>query len=307
MLVSSFFGKSKPVNYAFVIAYMLLFYVLSHVQRTDVWETSVLLSFGGGAILYVFSMLLLDFVARQNEISGTTSYLIICYAVCSAMAAANLVYLILLIINILILLTMRSVITLHVQRNIQKKILDASLWVSIAFLTNSVYVLLMIPVIMAVSVYASGNYRNWIIPFLGFLSVLIIYTAIYMFIWNGVFTIESWFVDLNFNLVSFSKINTTYPIIVYLVFILFFGLKYALVFKRITTKRKPIAILIFSWLGTVVLLSLLSYQSDTPSILFMAAPLAIMSAFTFETFTKEIVREIALWIFIVLPFFQFLA
>ena len=307
MLVSSFFSKSKPVNYVFVIGYMLLFYTLAHIQRIEVWEVPVLVSFGGGAILYVFSMLLLDFIARRNEISSNTSYLILCYAVCSALAMADLVFLVILIINILILLTMRSVITLHSQRNLQKKILDASLWVSIAFLTNSVYILLMIPVIIAVSVYASGNYRNWIIPFLGFLSVLIIYTALYMFIWDGSFSINSWFVDLNFNFKSFPKIDTTYPLVASILFILFFGLKYAFVFKRITTKRKPIAILIFSWLGTVILLSIISYQTDTPSILFIAAPLAIMSAFTFETFTKDLVREIALWIFILLPFFQFLS
>ena len=80
-MISSIFGKSKPINYIIILGFLFLFYAaLSYdlLNRMDQPEQFFLQVVVLGILL--FSIMVVNFIVKRNQISGTNDFTIFYYA-----------------------------------------------------------------------------------------------------------------------------------------------------------------------------------------------------------------------------------
>ena len=79
--------------------------------------------------------------------------------------------------NLFLLLAYRRILSLSSEKNREKKILDASIWISLAGIIYFWNLLFFIVLFIAIIQQRSKNYRLILIPFVGFFTILVLKTS----------------------------------------------------------------------------------------------------------------------------------
>ncbi len=89
-MLTSFFGKSRPLNFLLLICYILVISGLHYFSNPDsgVSSKEILMALGVVGLL-IFSMLLLDFIIRKNGLTRLNTYAILIFS-CSIMMLSDL-------------------------------------------------------------------------------------------------------------------------------------------------------------------------------------------------------------------------
>ena len=132
-MLTSFFGKSRPINYLILGIFIFAGYLMS-VFSGDLANAAVTLVVEHFFFIgvSVFLMFLLDFLIRKNNLTRNNTYGILflsCFLVAlpEIFQERNI-----LIANIFILLSLRKILSFRNNKNIEKKILDATVWIMMA-------------------------------------------------------------------------------------------------------------------------------------------------------------------------------
>ena len=150
-----------------------------------------------GLAAYIFTMLGIDFVAKRNELSKSTSYCIFLFAILTTMVPVALLVPKIMLANCAIILATRRIISLRSERDIQQKILDASLWIMLASIFYFWSILFFGVLFLGIGLYVGQNYRNWLIPFVGVLASYVVLTCISLMVWDRFFSFTSYMADFS--------------------------------------------------------------------------------------------------------------
>lgn len=174
-MITSVFSKSRPINYILITALMVICFTLyqfhssfNNITWLEIGKKVVLL------FLLVGSLFITNFITKKNGLSKDNSYTFLLFFIFFILFPKTLSNGALIISNAFILLALRRLISMQSLITPKEKIFDASIWIFAASLFHFWCILFILLVFVSIIFHVSRDYRNWIIPFIGFFAVLII-------------------------------------------------------------------------------------------------------------------------------------
>ncbi len=312
-MLTSFFGKSNPVNFLILGAFIVVGYILGAISGSSIIITPIsLLNHGFFIVLSVLSMLLLDFIIRKNHLTKNNTFAILFFTCFLVMLPVIFLQHKILLANAFLLLAIRRIMSLRNDKNSSKKILDASIWITVASLFYFWSLLFFIPLFIAVLQKPNTNYKQILIPFTGFVAVLMINTAYQLMVNDSFLWFVKWQDAISFDFSLYNSAAVLVPITVILTFYIWAGIYRILKLSMVPLKERPNYLLLLYLSITALLVALAGPEKTGAEILFILAPIAIIVTNYIENFETERYvekdvaefwfKEIMLWLVVVLPF-----
>ena len=301
-MLTSFFGKSAPIKFLLLSLLLLIGYVLkiSSVKTEGISLSLVVekILLGG---LVVFLMFLLDFIVRKNNLTKKNTYSVLFYVCFVLMLPIIFAKNNILIANLFVLFALRRIFSLRTEKKSNKKILDSSIWIMVAsffyFWSLLFFILLFIAIIRNPQI----KYRQGLIPFVGVFTVMIIATAIQLMAFDSL----KWFNELNMSISldfsAYNQLSVLIPVAIISVLIIWTGIARIFMISTVPKKNRPSYILIFFVVSVGILVALASPHKSGAELLFVFAPLSIMTTNYIEMIDEFWFKELLLWLVIVLP------
>lgn len=312
-MLTSFFGKSNPVNYLILGAFIIVGYLLGAISGSSIVITPILLlDHGFFMALSILSMLLLDFIIRKNHLTKNNTFAILFFTCFLVMLPVIFLQHKILLANAFLLLALRRIMSIRSDKNSSKKILDASIWITVASFFYFWSLLFFIPLFIAVIQKPNTNYKQILIPFTGFMAVLIINTAYQLLANDSLFWFRDWQNAISFDFSKYNSASVLVPITVILAFYIWAGVYRVLKISIIPLKERPNYLLLLYLSITALFVALAGPEKTGAEILFVLAPIAIITTNYIENFDTERYvekdvsefwfKETMLWMVVILPF-----
>jgi len=297
-MLTSFFGKSKPINYillsiAIIIGYFLRFLTSQELSLgLDSLGTEGILIF-----LMVFAVLLLDFIIRKNNVTKNNTFAILLFVFFVLLVPQVYKSPQLILANIFVLLATRRILSLTTEKNTVKKIFDATMYITLASFCYGWAILFKLPYIF--------------IPILGFVGISSIAVAYQLLVTDSYTWLYQWFPQIDFDLSAYANkeliITTTFLLGV----LLWMGMARLSKLAALSKKERPSAV-------TILLIALISFgiiliktQKNGSELFFLFAPLAAITSNYIESGTsknRRVFNELFLWsillLVLVLPWLE---
>lgn len=291
-MITSVFGKSRPVNYILLSVLLVICYFL-YLQKTPDTLVSVesWILRTGLLLLLTASIFIINFIAKKNNLSKDNSYTFLFFFSFLILFPTTLGNVDLILSNFFILLALRRLISLQSLLTPKEKIFDASLWIFLAAIFHFWSIFFILIVFVSIIFHVSRDYRNWVLPFIAFFAVVVI-GLLYAFIFDQSLietVIDSAKIDFNFN--YFTNNFQNFALSLYVVSGLFFFVTQAL-----TVTNKPLnmqssykKIIVAFFLGVVVFL--ISAEKSNSLLIYTFAPLAILATNHVESMQISWLKE----------------
>ena len=301
-MISNIFGKTKPINFIIIIGYLILYFVISAYLLSPATVSLVTIALNFWTLtLLVFTVFLINFMDRKNSLSKNNTYVILLFALCLSLFPQIFIANTILLAHIFVLLAIRSLLSLREHILVKQKLFDASFWICIAVLFYSWAVLYFVMIYIAVMLYTSRTYKNWLIPLLAAMAVLLLrYTY---FLW---FEADRDFLSIfQFKIqwpgLKYSATNYFLPF----VFLAFMSLV-SIVAYIINTVKKRIKRQLTSFLIIVALITgictvLLFGNEEETTLIFILFPISVLVTNYVERIKKPWIKESFFWVFLLLP------
>ena len=304
-MLTNFFSNSKPFH--FILISLLLFvgytfhnFQISSFENDFIWLIQLTFKFG----LYIILMLIFGFIIKKNNLTQINSYALFIF-VCLLLLTPNVFQNSKPILStVFILLALRRILSFNSKKNIQKKILDASLWIGIATLFYFWSILFLLVLYAALIQLASKNFKLFLIPIIGMFVVFIICTIYFLYLDNNMY----WFTDYenftSFDFSSYKLLKNFFSLFVILSMIVI-----SLVFKFLNFTKTPLRkkskywIIIFT-LITGIIIVILTAQKNGIELIFTIAPISILFSNFIEALQRKWVSEVMLWFILIAPIFS---
>ena len=301
-MLTSFFGKSKPVNYVFVAALMTIFFVGHHIMNPKSIKPLSEIAFQAGMLLvFILTMLLADFISRKNKLTNINTFVILVFGVFLTVFPATFLNTQALISHLFILLALRRLISLRTQKDIQKKIFDAALWISLASCFYFWSFLFIIFLFGCVIVFAGRNFKNYVIPFVGMAAVIILCNVYTLLIQNAFYTPIDWVGNFDFDFTFYNQFKMLLPTSILLTILLWLTGYFLFKYNVKSKKQKSNVTQLFSLIIIALTLVIVTPQKNGSEIVFLALPFSILTTNYLESKGEKSFKELLLWLWLLLP------
>ena len=303
-MITNFFNTSKPIHFVIIGVFKFIVFFLSGIGSIDneISFTLILNELGKYAVV-LSSIFVLDFLVNKNKLSKKNGYEILIYSLLLAILPITMQISNVLLANFFILLALRRIISLRSHLKVKKKLFDAAFWIAIASLFYFWAILFFALIIAALIFYAIGHFKNWIIPFVGVLVVIIIATGYAIVFRDDIGLLQNFLDVVN---VNFEDYNTTVTILALTII----GLLsiWALFFFMVNLKQKPKAYRPSYILVIIAFLIALAIVVVTPNkngseFLFVFPAITIIISNYLEVIQKRWLAELYMWLLILTPAF----
>lgn len=301
-MLTSFFGKSAPLNFVLLGSYIFAICLLHFVLEPDaVFSIVTVGNFAIVVALLIFSILLLDFTIRKNSLTLLNTYVILIFScavgmLCGFIKEPNIV-----IANVFLLLALRRMFSLQAPKNSERKILDASIWILLASAFHFWSMFLFVGLYAAILLKPQRMFRYFLVPFVAIIGTFLIATAYHFITEQSFGWFVNWLGDTSFDFSNYAQAEM-------LIFISFMAtlLVWTLItkIKAISSgakKSRPNNILEIYVLAALLSVVLFSSEKTGEEFLFLLAPAAIIISGYIEKKSEVWFKEILLWAFVLLP------
>lgn len=301
-MIATFFSKAKPIH--FVIIALVMFIVFT---------ITVILSFGNEISFVEFlkqfvlfgvcflSLFIFDFLIGKNHLTKKNSYHLLFFCLFHVLIPQSFLEPKILLANLFILFALRRIISIRSKKQLKKKLFDAAFWITLATLLSFWASLFYILIFVALFVFKISDVKNWIVPFLGILTVLIIGFAMLLLLNQPIMPIGYYLPKVSFD---FSTLNSNQIIVASTIFFSYFLWSLVFYLKNLKTKSKNykasnVLILIAALIAIAVIV--LKPNKSGAEFLFLIAPLSIIVANYVELIKEKWFKEVLIWILILAP------
>lgn len=309
-MLTSFFGNSRPVNFVLLGGFILLGYLFRGIFNVEVPNSAISISSHIGLfVLSVLSMLLLDFVVTKNKLTKPNTFSVLFFTCFMVMLPVIFLHWKIILSNFFLLLAMRRVISLRKDTNSSKKILDASIWITVASLFYFWSVIFFIPLWMAVIKKPNTDYKQILTPFTGFFAVFIINTAYHLLVFDSIEWIFKWKESISLDFSVYNHVEILIPVTVIFAFYIWCGISEIIKLPSLSLKDRPSHSLMLYISFFTFLIALAAPEKTGAEMLFVLAPISIITTNYFENkgigFVQKDAfefwfKEILLWLVLVL-------
>lgn len=301
-MLTSFFGKSKPINLLAVVIFMTVFYVVANSEVLFAeFDLGLLAMKLGVFISFIVSVIVLDFIAKKNDLTKRSAFKILLFAVFSVSFIGILQDNQIIVANLFVLLSLRRIISLKSQKDIQKKIFDATFWICIASLFYFWSFLFLIVIYWGILMHTTNYFKNWLIPPVAIFSVFLLVTGFNIIFYDSFFTYNNWFQESKFDFSKYQYPGFFIPLSIILAVALWSISYYLKLLQRANINSRPTYILVLLTLITAVGVALLSPVKNGSELLFFFVPLSIIASNYFEGKSEKMFKEILLLGLILMP------
>ncbi|MGM5469181.1 DUF6427 family protein [Flavobacteriaceae bacterium LMO-SS05] len=291
-MISSFFSKAKPIHFVIVsLLLLLVFSIAKFYSINEPFTLSALIKQTGLLMVCLSSVFVLDFLVSRNNLTKKNSYKILIFGLFVSLLPVTILNSKLLVANFFILLALRRLISLRTNKDVKKKLFDASFWIGIATLFYFWASLFYILIFTALILYRIVDLKNWIIPFVGALTVVVIGSSYMVLVGHNVIDYSQHLIAFSFD---FSPLNSrrtiisTTVILSYGLWSLFYFIRYL---KAKSKKSRPSFILIIFAILIGLLILAISPHKNGSEFLFLFAPLSIIITNYLETISEKWFKE----------------
>lgn len=302
-MITNFFNKTKPINFLVLSCMMFVVYLISSIfvfsgdlSLNNFIKKSFYL------LLVVFMLFVLDFVIRKNALTKDNSYALWFYILLCGFYPYSFENTQMLIANFFLLLSFRKIYSLRTPFNTKEKIFDSSLWISIASIFYDWSFVYLILVYCAIFLFNKSSRSNLIIPVIGFITpVFMLYVYLLTVDKLNIFG-DFWKLDFSFDVNHYLLVENIYPILLIIIF--------TLVSIFSTTKKSLLSsqdfkatwiVLIFQT-GLSFIMVLIAPLKNGSELSFLFFPLCILFANYFQDIQKYWLKEVFLYLFLLLYF-----
>ena len=301
-MLTNFFGKSKPINFIIVsISVISWVFIKLIIEPEKLNSPQALVEYSLITIGYLFLLFLLNFIVKKNRLTRVNTYPILffsCFLFLIPPPFAEINYL---LSNIFLFLALRRIWSLASEKNMERKILDASLWISLATLFYFWSIVLM--VVLFISILQTG-YKNlkllWI-PFIGVFTVFILATTYFSAVNDAPF----WFMEIAIKAeIDFSAYNSTsllVTVFLFIILIIWGLLQRAFNVSKGSLKEKLHFKILFIVTVAFFVVVLLNPIKNGAELLFIIGPLAIITTNLIENHRVFWVKELFIWLIVLAP------
>ena len=305
-MLTNFFSNSKPFH--FILISLLLFvgytfynFQISSFENDFIRLIQLTFKFG----LYIILMLIFGFVIKKNNLTQINSYALFIF-ICLLLLTPNVFQNSKPILStVFILLALRRILSFNSKKNIQKKILDASLWIGIATFFYFWSILFLFVLYAALIQLASKNFKLFLIPIIGMFVVFIICTIYFLYLDNNMYWYKDYKIFSSFDFSSFKLLKNFFSLFVILSMTVI-----SLVFKFLNFTKTPLRkkskywIIIFT-LITGIIIVILTGQKNGVELIFTIVPISILFSNFIEAVQRKWASEMMLWFILVAPIFSY--
>lgn len=306
-MISSFFGKTKPINYIIVLAFLFIFYWIVRILWLEVeFVPQVILGNIGVLSILFFSFFVVNFIVKRNKLTKTNSFTILFYGLLCILFPESLMDNNGIFCSFFLLLATRKLLSLKSLKDIKYKLFDAALWVVIASLFYDWALLYMVWIFVAIYIYEPKNIRNWLVPIAAFVGIFLITLSVLVLSDKTGFLLNHYSFTLKFNKEIFLEWSKSSKLVVYLIAIIFIGFWSGIKIGKSGVGRIASIRLIALSFAIGIVLTLLEAAKGSFPIMVTFFPAAVFLTNYIETIRKSRFQEIALILSIVVPFSIFI-
>jgi hypothetical protein len=279
-MITTILKKSITINYALVgIMAVVLFFIYQiniPVQSQSADNNNVIQKISV-LLFFLAAVFLLDFITKKNDFSKDNSFTFFFYLFFILFFPSILNDLNLLVANFFVLLSIRRLISMSNPTAVKQKIFDASLWIFVASLFHFWCILFLILVFIAIIIDASRDYRNWLVPFIGFLAVGIIF-IFFAFVCNKLL-INNFLTDIStdYSIVYFTNIYQNIIFSIFITLSIYFFASFLLSFSNNPMVNSSAYKKLFLWFLISFGVYFISNHKSNAVLLFTIAPLSIIA------------------------------
>ncbi|MGB7786123.1 MAG: DUF6427 family protein [Salinimicrobium sp.] len=300
-MLTSFFSKSRPINFILVASYILVFYLAFNFSKLFGSAFPVILEEVGVLLLIILSVFLVNFVSGRNELTGRNAFKTILFGGFICMFPEALRNNPVIISNLFVLLALRRVISLRTQRETVQKIFDATFWICIASLFYFWSIIFLFLVYFGILVHVGHRFKNWLVPIIAFLTLLSLVTCGSLYLSDSFYTFSTWFQESNFDFMAYREPVLLIPVAFLFTLMLWSSFFYMAVIQKASATSKNSLFMVLLMLLLSLTLAVLAPTKDSSELLFSFAPLAIIVTNYFQATRDKWFKEILLVLVVLLP------
>ena len=301
-MLTSFFSKSKPVIFLTVVLFMAVFYISANLKTLfQEFEIYTLFTKIGVLVSFLLSAMVLDFIAKKNELTKRSGFKILIFAVCSVSFLSILKDNQVIVANLCILLSLRKIISLRSSKEISLKIFDATFWICIASLFYFWAILFIIIVYCGILFHAINYLKNWLIPLVAIFVVFIMVTTYHLLFNDAFYTWAAWFQESSFDFSNYQNLVILIPLSILLALTLWTLSHYFKLFQRSGIRSRPTYMLVFITLIISILVAIFSPVKNGSELLFFFVPFSIITSNYFDSKKEQGFKEVLLITLILMP------
>ncbi|TMU55042.1 DUF6427 family protein [Flagellimonas algicola] len=304
-MISSFFGKTKPINYIVLSVFLVLFYGLFQILQIHGSGKNLSIPL---EVLTLGTLILTIFVINQiiktEKVTEFSSYAMLFFvlllvAFSNILKDKNAIF-----ASFFLLLAIWRLLAVRSIKNVKHKIFDASFLICVASLFYDWAIVFLILVFVVINVYDRKTVKNWIVPLIAMFTVFVLTFGI-----TRLFGISD-FYQLHYRF-SFGFLQdglfSQKGVLLSLIYLSLLGALASLVFLQVRRKGGgrlvPLRILFLAFiLGAIF--SFLT-QNGTATILITFFPAAVFLTNFLETIKRPRIKELVLAACIVVPVLLF--
>lgn len=291
-MISSVFGKTKPVNYILVLSTLFVCFILVRfVQYPLADPVSAVPEQLFLAACLLFSVLAVNFVVQRNQLTAPHSYAIFFFALLALLFPQTFLGGDAILANFFVLLALRRLISIKSLRDTRSKIFDGAFWILVASLFLNWTVFFLALVWAHILLYEPRSFRNWMVPFAAIAAFALIGTATtyllghplylaehYRFEWAG---LQTYWADWGLGL----------RMVAYLLTVFLAGfVAYLKLGKSGQTKILPMRLALLTFLVALAVVFLGSSDGQSP-VLFTFFPATVFFSKFLETIRRDNLRD----------------
>lgn len=301
-MISTIFGKTKPINYIILLTFFGVFYCVvnfyifkgfSGFERMGIHFMALIVLF--------FSVLAVNFMVKKNKLTETNSFAILTYTILFVIFPEALTDYKSIFCSLFILLALRRMLSLRTLNDTKSKIFDATFWILIASFFHNWALLFLLVVIASIYTYELKNIRNWLVPLAAFFTVFILAFCILSFLDNVNFFNSHFKFQFDYKAFNFFSGGQSVTLILYVVIALILSIfTFLKLGKTGLGKIISMRLVALSFVIGLVLEFLITDSNEHP-ILLTFFPAAVFFTNYVEAIKKPNLKEAVLITLILLP------
>lgn len=306
-MLTSFFGKSNPINYL-ILAILILggcsVFIFKLEKNEFTWSSS--LENIGFAILTVFLMLLLDFIIRKNNLTKNNNFGILLFS--CFLLALPMIFLSqhILVATLFLFLALRRILSFRSEKHIEKKILDASIWITLASFFYFWSLLFFLLLYFAVLRRRDTTVKEMLIPIVGFTAMFLMSMCYYLLVSNSFAWLTEWRLPASFDFSAYNQLPVLLPITLIFALLIWSSIARLANLRHLQKKDRPNAIVILLSVLLTLVIGSASNEKTGAEMLFVFGPLVIIISNYIEIKKGFWFKELILLLAVLLPIVVFL-
>ncbi|WBU90707.1 hypothetical protein [Cellulophaga omnivescoria] len=301
-MISSFFGKTKPINYIIVLTLLLVFYgTVRFFGENTLFTLGLVASNIGIVAVLFFTIFLVNFIVKRNKITKANSFAVLFYGLLCVFFPASLTDTNGIFCSFFIVLATRKILSLKSLKEIKYKIFDASMWIIVASLFYDWALLYLVWVYIAIYIYEPKNIRNWFLPLSALVTVALITSAVFAVLGKFNFVLQHYVFTLNINADMFREWSKSSATIVYLIVVIIVGVVSSVKLGKSGVGRLASMRLVAVSFTVGIFITLFETSLGYFPIMITFFPAAVFLTNYIEILRKPRFKELNLFIAIVVP------